>query len=75
MEVASPLSAMERGGVVMLRLSDPPAVVEALNQRNIIVDARPGKVRISPHFFNTRADVDAAMDVLEEFSGVSAGVN
>jgi selenocysteine lyase/cysteine desulfurase len=63
-EVASPVDARERGGIVMLRLPDPPAAVAALEVQNIIVDARPGKLRISPHFFNTRKDVDRCMDGL-----------
>ena len=65
-ELASPASAADRGGVVMLRMDDPPAVVEALNSRNIIVDARPGKVRISPHFFNIAADIEGVMDAIAE---------
>lgn len=64
-EVASPIEASQRGGIVMLRLPDPPAAVAALEAENIIVDARPGKLRISPHFFNTRNDVDRCMDALE----------
>ena len=58
---ASPRKADERGGVVMLKLDDPASIVAALDSRGIIVDARPGKLRISPHYFNSLADVDAVM--------------
>jgi len=67
-DVASPLDDKLRGGVVMLRVNDPPAVVEALGAQQIIVDQRPGKVRISPHFYNTEADIETAMAALIEAS-------
>jgi selenocysteine lyase/cysteine desulfurase len=67
-EVASPMDADSRGGVVMLRVNRPAAVVEALGDRNIVVDQRPGKVRISPHFYNTEADIESAMGALIEAS-------
>ena len=77
LEVASPRDSHSRGGVVMLRMDDPPGAVEALNQQHIIIDSRPGKIRISPHYFNTRDDISAAMDALAEHvtsrSPVAAG--
>lgn len=66
LEIASPRDSAHRGGVVMLRLIDPPAAVRALDQKGIVVDARPGKLRVSPHYFNTRDDVEAAMSALGE---------
>jgi selenocysteine lyase/cysteine desulfurase len=71
-EVASPRVDDERGGVVMLPVADPVLAVEALAAERIIVDQRPGKVRISPHFYNTEADIDAAMVVLIEASKSAA---
>lgn len=64
--VVSPEDPDERGGIVMLRLPDPPGTVQALAQRGITVDHRPGLVRISPHFYNTLDDVERLMDVLDE---------
>jgi hypothetical protein len=33
----------------------------------VIVDYRPGAgIRLSPHFYNTDADIEHAMDVLED---------
>jgi kynureninase len=68
-DVASPLDDHVRGGVVMLQVDDPSAAVQALGDRQIIVDQRPGKVRISPHFYNTEADIEAAMSTLIAASG------
>lgn len=68
-ELASPLDSKERGGIVMLRVKEPQRVVDGMTERGIVVDARPGKVRISPHFYNTECDVDQAMTALREIAG------
>ena len=57
--------AEERGGVVMLRLKEPQETVNELGERGFTVDHRPGLLRVSPHFFNTIADVDALMDEID----------
>lgn len=43
----------QHAGIVTLPRADPKAVVSALAHREIIVDARPGVVRLSPYFYNT----------------------
>ncbi len=55
-----------RSAIVMIRHDDPPRAVQALAQRGIIVDHRPGHVRVSPHFYNTEAEVDAFVEALAE---------
>ncbi len=62
LRLASPLDAVSRGSIVLLQASDPASVVEHLGRQGIIVDARPGKVRLSPHFYNTESDVDEAVE-------------
>ncbi len=64
--VHSPLDPAARGGIVMLRLTRPRDTVQALADRNITVDYRPGLVRVSPHFYNTMDDVDALMEALAD---------
>lgn len=64
--VLSPLDSGERAGIVMLEVSNPQATVTALADAGITVDYRPGLVRVSPHFYNTEADVDQCMDMLAE---------
>lgn len=46
-----------RGGIVGIETPEPRAVVAALGAEGIIVDARPGVVRISPAFYNTESEV------------------
>lgn len=45
-----------RSAIVMVPVPDPAAAVRHLAAGGIIVDARPGHVRLSPYFYNTRDD-------------------
>jgi selenocysteine lyase/cysteine desulfurase len=58
--------APHRSAIVMVRHDDPGAAVRRLAENGIIVDHRPGHVRISPHFYNTREEVDRCVDALSE---------
>jgi selenocysteine lyase/cysteine desulfurase len=61
-----------RSAIVMIAHADPMAAVGRLAEEGIIVDARPGYVRVSPHFYNTEAEVDRAIDVLVSGDGHDA---
>ncbi len=66
----SPAHVDERGGTVMLGVEDGPQMVARLAARQVFVDCRPGVgLRMSPHFFNTDAEVEAALAVLAEVCG------
>jgi kynureninase len=45
-------------GIITVPVPDPPATVAALAREHIIVDQRPGVVRLSPYFYNTVEDID-----------------
>ena len=47
-----------RSAIVLVRHPEPGLAVAALAERGIIVDSRPGVVRVSPHFYNTVDEVD-----------------
>ncbi len=53
-----------RSAIVLVRHPDPGAAVVALGERGIIVDSRPGVVRVSPHFYNTVEEVDEFVEGL-----------
>jgi kynureninase len=53
-----------RSALVMIPHAEPAAAVQRLADRNIIVDARPGHVRVSPHFYNTPDELDLFVEVL-----------
>jgi len=65
--VATPRDPALRGGTVVV---DPPHAYEVSREliaRNILIDYRPnGGIRISPHFYNSDAEIHAAMDAIED---------
>lgn len=58
-----------RSAIVMIAHPDPHGAVARLAEAGIIVDARPGYVRVSPHFYNTPDEIDRVLAVLEGASG------
>ena len=51
----------QRSAIVMLGDPDPAGAVAWLAERGIVVDWRPGFVRVSPHFYNTEDEVDRVL--------------
>src|SRR5574341_372450 len=56
--------AEDRSAIVMLPAADPAAAVRHLAEGGIIVDARPGHVRLSPFFYNLQDDHVSALERL-----------
>ncbi len=56
-----------RSAIVMLAITDPAGAVAHLAQRGIIVDWRPGHVRISPHFYNLESEIELVMNELNDW--------
>jgi selenocysteine lyase/cysteine desulfurase len=48
----------------MVEREDPATAVRRLAQAGVICDYRPGAVRLSPHFYNTTADNEKAIEIL-----------
>jgi selenocysteine lyase/cysteine desulfurase len=53
-----------RSAIVMLPSDDPAGDVRRLAAERIVVDARPGHVRVSPYFYNVADDGRAAIECL-----------
>lgn len=64
--VASPPNDSERAGIVMFGHPehDNDAIMAALTAANVAAAVRGGKVRFSPHFYNTDEEIDLAIDAL-----------
>ncbi|HEY8104607.1 MAG TPA: aminotransferase class V-fold PLP-dependent enzyme [Gemmatimonadales bacterium] len=54
-----------RSGIVMLPSADPLGDVRRLSDAGIIVDARPGHIRVSPYFYNVPDDHLALVELLK----------
>ncbi len=56
--VLTPKQRQERGGNVTISGSfDPDTIREALRKKGIMVNVRGGGLRVSPHFYNTEAEI------------------
>ncbi|HEX2022788.1 MAG TPA: aminotransferase class V-fold PLP-dependent enzyme [Candidatus Thermoplasmatota archaeon] len=65
-DLATPEDPGERAGIVMVRAKDPSAAVKALAEERIIVDYRPGRVRVSPYFYNTEEENERFVDAMKK---------
>jgi kynureninase len=63
--VRTPRARSARGGVVNVGVGPEAAkICHALLERDVCTDFRGDGLRISPHFFNTEADIDRCFDEL-----------
>lgn len=53
--------------IVMIQHDDPSGAVKHLAANDIIVDHRPGHIRVSPHFYNTTEEIDLCVETLTKF--------
>ncbi|HEV2439696.1 MAG TPA: aminotransferase class V-fold PLP-dependent enzyme [bacterium] len=51
-------------GILTVPVPDPAAAVAALRGEHVIVDARPGVIRLSPYFYNNAEDFERALAAL-----------
>lgn len=67
-EVLSPRGTGERSGIVTVRIpgADPQALWKALLARNAVCSPRIGGIRLSPHFYNTGAEILRFFELLRE---------
>jgi kynureninase len=68
-EVRTATRPAERSAIVMVRHGDPAGAVRRLARDGIIVDHRPGYVRVSPHFYNTHDELDRFVGLLHNGAG------
>src|SRR6187549_3485010 len=63
----TPTTDADRGGSVVIDVPDGARVTDELLKRQIIVDYRPNAgIRIAPHFYNSEAEIDFAVDAIED---------
>lgn len=65
--ILTPSDAGRRAGIVTFRHERSEELYETLKREKIIVSARSGHIRISPHFYNTKAEIDIAIDRIVSF--------
>jgi kynureninase len=66
-ELVSPREEARRGGSVVLRVPEFPAVHAELEMRGILCDFRPDAgIRLGPHFFNSDDEIRLAIEQIAE---------
>ncbi|MHA1347083.1 MAG: aminotransferase class V-fold PLP-dependent enzyme, partial [Candidatus Heimdallarchaeaceae archaeon] len=54
-----------RSGIVNVRIPNNVEIVKKLKEKNVIVSSRYGGVRISPHFYNSKEDIDKLIELMK----------
>jgi len=67
--LTTPSDPAQRSAIVMVKHPDAPGAVAHLASAGIIVDHRPGHVRVSPHFYNTEEEIAFFLGALKSFPG------
>ena len=62
--VVTPHDPARRGPLVAVASKDERALVAALEQERIVTSCRDGNLRISPHCYNNREDIEAVLAAL-----------
>ena len=62
--LVTPADPAKRAGVLAIAPRDPKAASKALSEAKIFHSLREGAIRLSPHCFNTSAEMRRALDVL-----------
>jgi cysteine desulfurase/selenocysteine lyase len=68
----SPLLDNDRAGIVTIELPpkvDATDVFKKLLSKNIVISLREGKLRYSPHFYNSPEEVEAVLEATKELCG------
>jgi selenocysteine lyase/cysteine desulfurase len=63
-KLVTPAHPAKRAGVVAVAPRDPVGASARLTAAGVIHSLREGAIRLSPHFYNTEAEIDTALDLL-----------
>jgi len=69
----TPRERERRCGIVTLECDYPEEVEAALHREGVIVDSRPGRVRLSPHWCVTEEELERGMDLVLHHLGARTG--
>lgn len=65
--ILSPLANLHRSAIIVFKSRSPEHLVTYLRKRQIIVSARGGGIRVSPHFYNDEGDIDRLILALKTY--------
>jgi len=62
--LVTPAAVGQRAGIVTVRVTSTADAASRLSQAGVVFSLREGGIRLSPHFYNTRGEIDAALEIL-----------
>jgi selenocysteine lyase/cysteine desulfurase len=62
--LVTPADRARRAGIVAVAPRDPAAASERLTAAGVVHSLREGAIRLSPHFYNTPEEIEAALGML-----------
>jgi selenocysteine lyase/cysteine desulfurase len=65
LKLQTPEEPQHRSGIVNFKVKKPKEVVEHLKSKNIVVSARANGIRVSPHFYNTKEEIDKLVNEIK----------
>ena len=68
LQVITPADPVRRAGIVTFRHERAEELQQHLAARGIVVSARVGHVRLSPHCYNTKEEIDRVFEVIRAFT-------
>jgi selenocysteine lyase/cysteine desulfurase len=69
-KLVTPGAANGHGALMALACTDAPLLVRRLAEEGIVVSERDNNLRVSPHFYNNKADIAVLFEALEKHSGL-----
>jgi selenocysteine lyase/cysteine desulfurase len=67
-KLITPPGADRHGALMAIASSNAPLLVKRLAEENIVVSERDNNLRVSPHFYNSDADIEVLFNALERNS-------
>jgi cysteine desulfurase/selenocysteine lyase len=66
LKLQTPIERQHRSGIVNFKIEKPQELVRKLAEKGIIVSARAHGIRVSPHFYNTKEEIDIFMEEVKK---------
>jgi selenocysteine lyase/cysteine desulfurase len=65
LELQTPQERQYRSGIVNFKIDKPQEIARRLARKDIIVSARAHGIRVSPHFYNTKEEIDKLIEEIK----------
>jgi len=68
LKLQTPEEQRHRSGIVNFKIAKPQEVADKLSSKGIVVSARAHGIRVSPHFYNTKEEIDKLIKEIKQRS-------